>query len=414
MYGSSSSDRVHNVTIENNKIGYIDYSALYAYYTDSLTFHNNTAVQRRSDFTPANAYMCYAYYTNANITCNRFDFRGINYGFYLGYFGNVKKGFYTVANNEVRGTLTSSTGYGVYMIGGSADSVHVDFLHNSIAYDATGTTAYGFYAASSYINRAHVKNNIIHMRSTEASTVYPNYISSTSYLTGFDINYNCFYSEHATKYVGYAGGAKSTISAWQQTVTTDKGSVFMEPSYIDITRSLEIYDNTGIICPTIGSCMTDINGVMRNRSCNMGAYEMRPMKLDLSVEEIQPCISASVSGTTPLTVRVRNIGSDTVKSMEINYILNGISGTSYVWNGNLAFKDTANVNIGKIQLKKGHNTLTVFCYNPNKGNDLRPVNDTLTIDRMRQGPFRHLLGRHSQLGFRHFGRSPGCGQVLRP
>ncbi|MBQ6666688.1 MAG: hypothetical protein IJM65_01075 [Bacteroidales bacterium] len=380
VYGSASADRVTNVTIDHNEIGYIDYSALYAYYTDSLTFSNNTATQRRSDLTPANAYMCYTYYTNANILYNRFDFIGINYGFYIGYFGNISKGFYSIANNEVRGILTSATGYGVYMTGGSADSVHVDFLHNSIAYDATGTTAYGFYAASSYINRAIVKNNIIHMRSTEATTVYPIYISSTSYLTGFDINYNCFYSEHATKYVGYAGGAKSTISAWQQTVTTDNGSVFMAPSYVNIGKSMEIYDNTGLTCPTIGTCMTDINGVMRNRSCNMGAYELRPLKLDLSLEEVQPNLTATVSGSIPLTVSIRNIGSDTVKSMEVNYILNGIVGTAYVWNGNLAYRDTANVTVGKIQLKRGRNTLTVFCYNPNKGNDMRPANDTLTFE----------------------------------
>ena len=379
VYGSASADRVTNVTIDHNNIGYIDYSALYAYYTDSLTFSNNTAKQRRSDLTPANAYMVYTYYTNANILYNRFDFIGINYGFYIGYFGNLSKGFYSIANNEVRGILTSATGYGTYITGGSTDSVYLDFIHNSIAYDATGTTAYGFYAASSYIKRAHVKNNIIHMRAKNPTTVYPIYISSTSYLTGFDINYNCFYNEHSSQYVGYAGGAKSSITAWQQTVTTDNGSVFMEPAYVNINNDLDIYSNKGITCPTIGSYMTDINGVMRARSTNMGAYQLQSKKLDISLEKTYPDQYASVSSSVPLSVRIRNIGTDTVTSMEIGYILNGVKGSPYLWKGALAYQDTTGFAIDKIQLKKGYNQLTVFCYNPNKGVDQNTSTDTLSL-----------------------------------
>ncbi|MBR4491110.1 MAG: right-handed parallel beta-helix repeat-containing protein [Bacteroidales bacterium] len=42
VYGTSAS-RVSNVTIEHNEIGYVDYSAIYAYYTDSVTFSFNHA-----------------------------------------------------------------------------------------------------------------------------------------------------------------------------------------------------------------------------------------------------------------------------------------------------------------------------------------------------------------------------------
>ena len=71
-----------------------------------------------------------------------------------------------------------------------------------------------------------------------------------------------------------------------------------------------------------------------------------------------------------MSVRVRNIGT---------YILNGVKGNSYLWKGSLAYQDTTGFTIDKIQLKKGYNQLTVFCYNPNKGADQNTSTDTLSL-----------------------------------
>ena len=379
VYGSSSTSRLSNVTIENNEIGYIDYSALYAYYADSLTFRNNTAMQRRISLAPANANMVYALYTNANIENNTFDFDGIIYGMYFGYFGNPAKGFYRVANNEVRGILTSATGYGVYVTGDTANRVYLDFSHNSLSYDATGSTAYGFYCGSANLKHVIMKNNIFNMQCASAGTVYPIYISSAAYVTYFDINNNCIYNAHSSKYVGYTGGVRSTMAAWKAAVTTDTGSVFMRPLFANESRSLALLDSTGLSCPALAAHPTDIVGVQRGQTTTMGAYHFAPQRLDISLTGVQPNVSGSLNTNIPLVLRFKNTGTDTLKKAQIGYTLNGQSGTAYAWSGNLPYLDTTSVTVGTIQLKKGFNSLTIYSYDPNGAADQRPFTDTLTV-----------------------------------
>ena len=377
VYGTGTAARVNNVTIEHNEIGYVDYSAIYAYYTDSVNFNYNRVRQRVGNFTPVNAYVTYLYYTNANMLNNTFDFHAIYYGMYSYYAGDTATGYYRVANNAWNGTLTGSTSYGM-LIGYDNQ---MDICNNSLRLDAGAscTTPYGFYCSTNPI-WVNVKNNIFHMVGTGANS-YPIYIGSSSYLSFMDINYNCYYNEYPTApRVGYMGGIKTTLAAWKSSVSSDKNSVWLQPNYINSSENLDLLDSAGLTCPTIAGYYDDVLGRKRDQKVtNMGAYNCTPGKLDIAMMEIiSPKHSGLTSAKLPVTVLLKNTGTTTITTLSLGYTLNGVAGPAYQWKGSLAYLDTATVTIGSIQLRSNGNDLTVFSFNPNGGKDERPFTDTLS------------------------------------
>ena len=373
LYGSGSTARMSRILIENNVISRVDYSAIYSYYVDSLTFRDNISTQREGNFTPSKAEIIYAYYTNANIINNIFRFAAVNRGIYAYYFGDTTKGFCMIANNEFSSKIAANNGCGIYC----GTYSYMKLYNNSLAFESDFADAYGLYCATT-IRYADVKNNIFFMRSTKNNT-YPVYLSSTNYLNYFKFNYNCYRNEYPNQAnVGYVGAPKTSLAAWQQTVKNDTGSVTVRPDFSDLNSSLEVMDSIGISCPTLPNLRYDIRNNTRDSvSTNMGAYEFTPLPLDLAIKTIvSPNLTASTSSQTKVSVLLTNVGSSTVTSAYIGFSLNGTHKGTYSWKGQLAYMDTITVTIGSTSFPSGANQLTVYCFQPNNGADGNRGNDT--------------------------------------
>ncbi len=79
-------------------------------------------------------------------------------------------------------------------------------------------------------------------------------------------------------------------------------------------------------------------------------------------------------------VTIRNNGSETLTSLNINYDVNGTTGT-IPWTGSLAFFEETVCNLGAITFTPGsQNTITITTANPNGATDLNVSNDDIELD----------------------------------
>ena len=274
--GSSSNMTNMSVTIDSNTMTNAYYAGLYSYYYSyykSVSY--NTIVTAAVS---ATQYGLDVYYYNTvenGIIGNRIHIQSTSgcYGI-RSYYTNIStaygaRGNALIANNEIIKLQGSSTSYGFYQYYGN-----VDFINNSI-YIAGTSTCYGIYAStmSSTYSRRFLNNNIY--TNTTSSSNYPIYYSSTDYALpsyGNIADYNNYYGTGA--YVGYVGGAKTTIADLRQATTQDAHSISIQQQFVDPTQNLELLEYSGMICNMHTSVLSDINGKSRTRITPMGAYSV--------------------------------------------------------------------------------------------------------------------------------------------
>ena len=86
-----------------------------------------------------------------------------------------------------------------------------------------------------------------------------------------------------------------------------------------------------------------------------------------------------LNGFTP-SIEVANFGLDNLTSLEINYEVNGGTPMTYNWTGDLAFLETAMVELSEITFDiQTNNTLSVSCQNPNGSDDQYPSNNEVSV-----------------------------------
>ncbi len=89
------------------------------------------------------------------------------------------------------------------------------------------------------------------------------------------------------------------------------------------------------------------------------------------------------SGTHPLKVRFRNHLTDTIKSVDIEWEINGAPQTTFNWTGSLlSGQETGMFPIGTYDFTAGEYTIKAWTANPNSGTDEDHTNDTLETDIM--------------------------------
>ena len=308
-----------NVVFDSNTVINQYYGGCYPYYIDFISYSHNTVLSRRAGATTTSWYGLRVYYVNGPVVGNRIIQRSTDitypypvYSYYHNYYNNnSKRGLF--ANNEVIFYTTSSY-YGMYCYYGNAD-----FINNSFYQSGTGD-AYGIYL---YVPpapaSANMRNNNIVM---EGEYAYPIYVASGTLIS----DYNNLW---APNYVGYAGGARRDILAWQNYVTSDTHSVSVLPSYVDVANSLDLmpvsFANDSLHCPVSHGINTDIDDKMRASSAaTMGAYERPAEGLDLMVLRIRPVVNGIIdSQLLTLTADVVNFGAVPIDSAVLRWSLNG-------------------------------------------------------------------------------------------
>ena len=357
-----------NVRFDNNMILYCDMYNVYVTNTSFSSFKNNIAEQRDASFIVPIAFIPY-YFDNVNgdIINNRaYAVHGLE-GMHLSSFNANGSG--KVINNEIK--ITGGKGISI------GDNVHAEVVHNSIYIDGD-TLSFGIFMSASTTNSTIERNNIITKTSTQD---YPIYIANTSAVSGLTIDYNNYYSKTGA-YVGYVGGAKSSMSAFQAATGQDAHSVIAMPMFLNESNSLELMDSLGISCPTLASVPYDIKGNSRGTTTCMGAYHVMQLAIDLTLAEItSPQEVVTAGDSVDVKVKLYNSGSSALSSAIISWELDGVQQTPYQWTGSLSPRATSNeITIGSYIAQSGEAVIKVYVSNPNNTIDQNPENDTLSKD----------------------------------
>jgi len=169
---------------------------------------------------------------------------------------------------------------GMYFL--NLDSAQI--LNNSVVLDndmATGTsTLYGMYISGN-APAAVVRNNVIHIGNANTGTKYMLFYATTTAVPNSNNNLFDFTGAGGTaNHIGYSGTAKTTLALWQAVAgTPDLASqvttpLFTSASTGNLTPQSAALNNVG--ANTLPYVPTDILGVARTSTPDIGAYEFTP------------------------------------------------------------------------------------------------------------------------------------------
>ncbi|MBI1221166.1 MAG: PKD domain-containing protein [Bacteroidetes bacterium] len=252
---------------------------------------------------------------------------------------------------------------------------YLDFYYNNllITNSLSAGACYYHYANYTNSNINLVNNNFINKGGGYAVSV-PG--SNTTDLVL--VNHNNLYSSGS--YLGkWSGSDYSTFSAWKSATSKDSNSVSIDPGY---TGSLDLHvSNIGINgkASTYSSVTDDIDGDTRDSvSPDIGADEFFPAANDAGISSIDSPI-VFCAGTHPIKVSFTNYGTDTLKSLTIDWQVNGTNQTSYSWSGTVAPGATsASVSLGSQSFSSNTAySIKVWTKNPNGSSDGNTQNDTI-------------------------------------
>ena len=134
------------------------------------------------------------------------------------------------------------------------------------------------------------------------------------------------------------------------------------------------YSNSGIA--TSGAYQTSFSGL---EDAFLAKFHTKSYKNDAGIVSIQSPTGSFCAGSTPIKVNLKNYGRDSLKSVKINWKLNGSAQTSYNWTGNLNADSTIIAKLGNYNFSTGIDTIVAWTSLPNGVIDSISYNDTAKI-----------------------------------
>ena len=366
--GSAAASRGDDIVIDSNLIVDQYYYATYFYYGNFKV--NGNTILSKTNAASTYWYGLRFYYCDINVQNNKIEQRTdaitYPYGIYAYYINQntLSTDSALVANNTI--SIATTSGY----YGVCAGYFNGEILHNTIL--VKGTAGYGIYRANTTgVSVFRVKNNIIR---TIGTSSYPIYLSTKFDATIDDIDANDL---KGANYVGYAGKAHTSLATWGDSVLTDSHSVSVEPHFL--TEScFDLTDSAGLLVNALAAVPNDIKGVNRGTITTMGAYHYYIKSNNATPIELVNLQTGYASNTiVPLKVAVRNDGSSTLTSLDINADINGVLQT-YKWTGSLATGAIDTVTIASLQITENVYELKIYTSMPNASDDQQPEIDTLS------------------------------------
>jgi hypothetical protein len=104
-----------------------------------------------------------------------------------------------------------------------------------------------------------------------------------------------------------------------------------------------------------------------------------PNDAGISAAVNPPANFVTCDPTIPLTVTLRNAGSNALTSVTITVVSNGTTVQTFPWTGNLASSATVNVPLNAVPLVLGANSIQICTSAPNGTVDSDPSNDCITV-----------------------------------
>ena len=318
-----------------------------------------------------------SYACHNRIIADRFMFARCD-GFYLS--GNSCQRANDTAwifNNEirVRAACTSSILYGIYIAGLQANIYH-NSVYANVDSPSSTRNAYGLYAYYKDATRVvNIKNNLIIMQGGGSTNVYPLYLNVND--KRYQLDHNVFYSTSAGKQVGYVAKALTNFSDVQ---ALDSNAVWGIPEYVNLNNNLQIIARPQFTCPAL--VKADIQGVARKKMTCMGAYDGVLLANNASLLAFaSPAATSGVTGSTEnVAVEVENRGDSVIRSLTLNWKVNGVAKPVVQWKGSIAPKAKEKIALGSFAWVSGVNRLEVVSSQPNGSADQIPEDDTLRAD----------------------------------
>ena len=269
FYGIGTANLESGTKITNNEFNnYYYYGIRLYYHEDAIISHN--ALQAGTMYT-GSIYNIALYYCDGMLDVNSNIVSSSNYGYGL-YFSNcdatpTNNGYIYNNSVSVGDTNSTSTSYGIYTSGCNqtdpSNSVNIES-------DSTSSRAAYFTGGSN----KDIYNNNFHNDGPGYAIYLVNGVSNS--------DYNNLSAPNGT--VGYFGSDINTLTNWQITTGFDYNSLSTNPLFtaFDTLRTCnDTLDEAGIANMMV---TTDISGIARGNTPDIGAYEFDGLNMDLGMD----------------------------------------------------------------------------------------------------------------------------------
>lgn len=391
---ANNNDGTNNgYVIKDNIIRDFTVYGIYAYGVTGSLIENNE-ISRPTKASPSTFYgMSFTYLSADTFVKNKitkpFEMLQTTTNTYYGMFLQIAAASrpILVTNNLIADIKGGGTTYGMYLSSISQSQ----FYHNTVSIDyplsTTTSAAYAFYnsGAPSY---QRVKNNIFHVNRGGTGSKYLIYLASTS-TTGYDYRNNGLYygipSGSTNNFLGYYSTNQIDLAAWRAAIPTnplDSFSVFANPNFrtaftqAPFTPGADSLNNIGADLRTI--VPTDILGTAHDSLPDPGSYQFDVSPNDAGIIGFTSPVMPLSLGIQNVDAVIKNFGSATLTSANIDWQVNGVNQTGTSWSGNLIANDTISAALGTFNFAtSGLYTLKAWSSSPNLSTDILRFNDTI-------------------------------------
>ena len=310
------------IVIQDNQLSDQYYRALHLDMTDAVQVLRNNISGNTTNTSYEAVHMEYCDGA-IEVLKNRID---VNYGYYginLYYCYGTSGNRGLTANNFIHIGGATATGYGIYCY----YDQYQNFYYNSVNVTRPGTNARCFYqSGSSGCSYLQLQNNMF----VNQGNGYAIYISQTSC-----VNYSDYNNLYSTNLTGYWNGNCTTLADWQNASLKDPNSVSIAPEFVsnaDLHVQAYLLDNLGYGVAEVGD---DIDGEARHLTTpDMGADEWSTPATDAGVTSIDEDLTYCIDNDE-VYVYITNFGGDVLTQVTIEWEVNSVAQTPYVWTGSL-------------------------------------------------------------------------------
>ena len=360
-----STNEEYNTIINNHISG--GQSGIYLAGPGSSGSGENGNVVQNNIIDSSYSYGIYCQYqAGMNLNRNNVFMSGGNYGIYVYQnVAGVSGDSSYIANNFV--TMQGSYSYALM-------SEYNDYLNIYSNNFNSSTNNYTMYFYDYMTRTVNLVNNII-VNDNGAYAFY-------NYNGVARSDFNDYYSSGTLGY--WSGTTCSTLADVKTASGMDWHSVSGDPLYnststgdLHLTKSSTVVISKGTKLPGI---IDDYDGQRRGAKTNIGADETSFYTNDAGVASIDSPLTNFCGGTKDVWVSLWNAGTDTLKSVTINWTINGVTQTAVSWTGSLTSLTVASVKLGSVTIPTSTTkTLVAWTSKPNGKADLNTSNDTASL-----------------------------------